>query len=431
MAAQAQAHYAEHVKNGIYESLLENLTTSGTGFLSSCECNTDFFHKTTWGADYQTSTGAEFRFNIFGEIQPESLGTKQGALGDFYIGSQSNPMYITKDSKIKNRFALGVPSNCPTKLSRLYDNQLVALNEVVEFERKQDLEEKKDYVVKEWITASKMDGPGDIITITSPYKYKSPEESEKRVPTIRRVMKRLRDVDVLDIDSHTDASPTESEGATSSHITSTYPEPKVGQLYPPTVLPDYKGKLFRNQECMLVQHEILDIDRKLIPPWDQYSALRTGTLIMATASLHCFTMKIRDVKGNPTGKERKIYQINFHRLLVIDGSVAEVPGFFIHPGYGTEENEYASNSKKEESFADRAMASFKIKKARTNVPSSVQKISTRPSASSSSSHASIKIKPLARSNAGKGKSTLAAHSVEKTPSDNTLLDEDHVMGNDD
>ena len=55
------------------------------------------------------------------------------------------PTYVTKDSKIKNRFALGIPSNCPTKLSHLYNDQLVALNEVVEFERKQDLAEDKVY----------------------------------------------------------------------------------------------------------------------------------------------------------------------------------------------------------------------------------------------------------------------------------------------
>ena len=100
MAAPAQAHYAERINNGIYESLLENVTTSGTGFLSNCEYNKDFFRKTTWGADYQTKSGAEFKFNIFGEIQPESLGTKHGALGDFYIGSQSNVRIILLSSFI-------------------------------------------------------------------------------------------------------------------------------------------------------------------------------------------------------------------------------------------------------------------------------------------------------------------------------------------
>ena len=268
------------------------------------------------------------------------------------------------------------------------------------------------------------------------------------MPTIQCIMKRSCDVDPSDVASHSEASPTESEGADSSHVALNYPEPKIGQLYPPTVLTDYKGKLFRNQECMLVQHEILDMNRKLIPPWEQHKALRTGTLVMATASLHCFIMKIRDMKGNPTGKERKvsfmvillhnfhlntykIYQINFHRLLVIDGSVADLPEFFIHPSYGIEEDEDTSNHKKEESFADRAMASFKIKKARTEESSSSHKNIARPSPSSSSANPSIKIKPTTTRNNGKGKATLPAHSVEKMPSDKTLADEDHIMANDD
>ena len=56
MAALAQPHYTEHVNNGIYNSLLDNVTTSNTGLLSNCEYNKDFFHKTGWGADYQTKT---------------------------------------------------------------------------------------------------------------------------------------------------------------------------------------------------------------------------------------------------------------------------------------------------------------------------------------------------------------------------------------
>lgn len=66
---------------------------------------------------------------------------------------------------------------------------------------------------------------------------------------------------------------------------------------------------------MLVQHEILDMDRKIIPPWEQYSALRTGTLIMATVTLHCYVMKVRDGKGDETGKERKASFILLHHSM--------------------------------------------------------------------------------------------------------------------
>ena len=71
-------------------------------------------------------------------------------------------------------------------------------------------------------------------------------------------------------------------------------EYKVGQSYEPTELPDFGSKLFQNQGSKLVQHEVLDINHQLIPPWKQYEALRMGTLIMATVTLHCFSMKVKD-----------------------------------------------------------------------------------------------------------------------------------------
>ena len=48
------------------------------------------------------------------------------------------------------------------------------------------------------------------------------------------------------------------------------------------------------------------MDHNLIPPWKQYNALRTGTLVIATVTLHCFTMNIRNNNQEDTGKERKV-----------------------------------------------------------------------------------------------------------------------------
>ena len=59
------------------------------------------------------------------------------------------PTYITADSKVKNRFALGMPTSCNKRLSMMFEDQLVALNEIVKSE--QDLEDKVwpayDYIV--------------------------------------------------------------------------------------------------------------------------------------------------------------------------------------------------------------------------------------------------------------------------------------------
>lgn len=89
MASSIQEHYANRKTNNVYNSLTELITSAGVSFLTNCEYNKDFFKKTSWrGLDFQAKDGSEFRVNIFGEIQPESLGTKHSALGDFYIGKK-------------------------------------------------------------------------------------------------------------------------------------------------------------------------------------------------------------------------------------------------------------------------------------------------------------------------------------------------------
>ena len=89
MASPVQAHYANRTSNGVYDSLADLIASSGTGFLATCEYEKDFYRKTSWrGLDFQNKDGSEFRVNIFGEIQPESLGTKHSAIGDFYIGTK-------------------------------------------------------------------------------------------------------------------------------------------------------------------------------------------------------------------------------------------------------------------------------------------------------------------------------------------------------
>ena len=89
MASPVQAHYANRNTNNVYDSLCDLISSSGTGFLSNCEYEKDFYRKTSWrGLEFQNKDSSEFRVNLFGEIQPQSLGTKHSALGDFYIGTK-------------------------------------------------------------------------------------------------------------------------------------------------------------------------------------------------------------------------------------------------------------------------------------------------------------------------------------------------------
>jgi hypothetical protein len=77
---------------------------------------------------------------------------------------------------------------------------------------------------------------------------------------------------------------------------STFIEPNVslGALYDPRHLPDYGGPVFALKHAKLVQHDVVDNNDVLIPPWEMYSACRPGSLLIANVTLHCW--KIDNIK---------------------------------------------------------------------------------------------------------------------------------------
>ena len=81
---------------------------------------------------------------------------------------------------------------------------------------------------------------------------------------------------------------------------------KVGDTYDPNLLSDYGGPLFRHVNSKLIQHDISTLDRRIIPPWEEYEALSEGTLVIATISIHTFIMPIKDIHGNYTSQERRV-----------------------------------------------------------------------------------------------------------------------------
>lgn len=74
----------------------------------------------------------------------------------------------------------------------------------------------------------------------------------------------------------------------------------VGAHYDPRVLYDFRGAGFKLMHNKLVQHDVRDVDDNLIPPWKAYEELRTGTVVLIEASIHCFRF---NVNGR---RERKV-----------------------------------------------------------------------------------------------------------------------------
>lgn len=140
----------------------------------------------------------------------------------------------------------------------------------------------------------------------------------------------------------------------------------------------------------------------------------------------------------------KIYQINFHRLLVIDDSIADVPKRTVHPGYGADDDVEA-NQVACSSSADRAMASFKIKRIKLDKddaasssaikPSECATSQTTPSNRNTSRVVTASTSSTSQLTTSKGKQAIrntgkakASSSTKITPSSSaTIFDEDISM----
>jgi hypothetical protein len=85
-------------------------------------------------------------------------------------------------------------------------------------------------------------------------------------------------------------------------------EIKLGAFYDPHLMPDYGGPFFNHTSNKLTQLHIVDEEDRLVPPWKMYDALRTGTLILANCSLHCFLMTEAKVQRK-VGEIKLLYAI--------------------------------------------------------------------------------------------------------------------------
>ena len=80
---------------------------------------------------------------------------------------------------------------------------------------------------------------------------------------------------------------------------------KLNALYDPRLLPDYGGPVFNHHLAKLKQRNIVDASDNLIPPWDEYAALRPGTVVLMKVTLHTYSI------DTDRGIGKKVHQVFF------------------------------------------------------------------------------------------------------------------------
>ncbi|KAI0267926.1 hypothetical protein BGY98DRAFT_938417 [Russula aff. rugulosa BPL654] len=184
---------------------------------------------------------------------------------------------ITDDSRVKDVFMLKKPTNAPQQLAHLYDYQVTVLNSIHVDDEENEAESGQTNVdAMEWIRHSNPTDAPDLGPERKP-------NSENKGHCAQR-----------------SETPINVHNDTSTPIIPQRDEIKLNALYDRCLLYDYGGTLFDQHHAKLVQRNITDATGALIPPWEEYDNLHTGSIVLARVSLKLYCIQT----GSKTRKEK-------------------------------------------------------------------------------------------------------------------------------
>ncbi|KIL57048.1 hypothetical protein M378DRAFT_181766 [Amanita muscaria Koide BX008] len=264
---------------------------------------------------------------LFGEITHSTLGTQLDCKGNHYMSTNN---FIVDKSKPKYCLALAKPTCATKNIGILFDNACQELQNV--YQQLTMSEQANQFAHTDWTksTSSTGRGPRDLILVYFGPIYNVPPTTEatssSSVPIGTK--RTLVDEDDDDTDGKATKPNTEVKSTPSTILSTTSNQTRdeltipteeeisVGAFYDPRLLPDYGGNLFHHQAAKLVQHDVRDIDLRLIPPWNYYDKLRAGTMVLCDVTMHMYQMAIPNARADQP-KVRKTFKLNAQSIRVV------------------------------------------------------------------------------------------------------------------
>ncbi|KZV60810.1 hypothetical protein PENSPDRAFT_693952 [Peniophora sp. CONT] len=240
----------------------------------------------------------EYNALVFGNVGTVKDGTRLGAHGGFSPGKDGK--LLTNNSHVKDQVTLKCAGHEHKDMADRWNDQTVGILEVQHrlYGGKDvyaQLRSSQDTWVRDLLkehtgenaNCSTIGGPvfgNEYLIVTSQDMYKMPPSSSSpSTPT--RSRKRNADGTAVTADKAASQS-QESQDSTESQA-----EPKVGDLYDASTLPNYTGSpLFVEHTAKAVQLDIRDKDNKLIPPGDLYREMPPDSFVIARVTFHLWVM---------------------------------------------------------------------------------------------------------------------------------------------
>ncbi|GBE87180.1 hypothetical protein SCP_1004270 [Sparassis crispa] len=275
--------YKTRCQDGTYDRIMAQLSKSLDQMLALKDYPADFAHTTNRKGHYEYySTGdnpSEFSALIIGQVMVSEWGTDLYAKGNFRPYDDNK---ITDDTAVQNTLVLCVPSQATTDLTEFYYDQIGTLNDIRMMDEKE--EEIANFRVTEWIRPSSMEPgkPSDLIIVT----IADPKYTTHTNLPIKAAATATPKVEHIKKKRTANAEAEKMQDVQQELTKPTGDDIRIGANYDPHLLPDYGGDLFDHQKARLHQHDFRGVDGMLIPPWDWFTTLWRGTLVLLNVQAH-------------------------------------------------------------------------------------------------------------------------------------------------
>ncbi|KAJ7892949.1 hypothetical protein B0H13DRAFT_857044 [Mycena leptocephala] len=295
----------------MYDTFVEEGQALGDTILGAHEINRTFFPAqpdSKGNIYYEKPDGTRFVANFIAEIGSEAQGTWMAAYPKKTPPAFNLPYNDVTSKSHKMVLALRCPTGAPEQLRTMYRDGVAVCDSVRAHDEEREAQKGENFDITDWIscdegdenTADKM-----ILLARLDQTYEVPHANTTPARTPRRR--------ITKVGSAPNTATTSNDAADVDMEATQVAERKVGDHYPPDLLPDHQGPYFAHEKAKLVQRDYRDVDSTLIAPQELYSKLTEGTLVLLTVSFATYVMT-----NQPGRKDKKVYHVLVDRLKILD-----------------------------------------------------------------------------------------------------------------
>ncbi|KAJ7756908.1 hypothetical protein B0H14DRAFT_3896198 [Mycena olivaceomarginata] len=299
----------------MYDGFVDELEALGDTSLSVNRLDSTFFRSEPDGMGnihFQKSDGTPFSAHFIAEIGSEAQGTWLAAYPKKTPPAFKLPWNDANAKSHRMILALRCPTGAPPALRKHFRNGAGVCDSIRASDEKLEKERGENFLAMESVIVEDGEGdPTDKIfvlvrlhpTFEVPYRNPSTPWTRRRITLI--------------------ADDAESSGDVEMEALPVV-ERKVGDTYPPNMLPEVQGPFWALEKAVLSQRDYKDVDGSLIPPHKVNTKLVEGTLVLVQVSLVTYVMVDQMEKGEPA-PNKKVYHIVADKLRILDPSPQKRP----------------------------------------------------------------------------------------------------------